>query len=132
MYLSKEAFMVKNILMVILILAIFSIASFANADTWTLIRDGKTYEMQISWDRETGRLTEGSYKGKYDDGSHFSGQMFVGRGRKVIYLVQKNAVNFYAVYSGIKIAHGTFEGKFFATSNSQEHTFKIIVEAARK
>jgi hypothetical protein len=51
---------------------------------------------------------------------------------KVICLVQKNAANFNAVYSGIKIAYGTFEGKFFATSNPQEHTFKIIVEAARK
>lgn len=95
-------------------------------------RKKETYEIHINWDRETGFFTEGSYKGKYDDGSHFSGQMFVGRGRKVIYLVQKNAADFYAVYSGIKIAYGTFEGKFFATSNPQEHTFKIVVEAARK
>jgi hypothetical protein len=124
--------MVKNILIVILISTICGLATSANADIWTLIRDGKTYEIQIDWDRETGLLTQGRYEGKYDDGSHFSGQMFVGRGRKIIYLVQKNTADFYAVYSGIKIAYGTFEGKFFATSNLQEHTFKIIVEAARK
>ncbi len=124
--------MVKNTLIVILFMANYSIAASASADTWTLIRDGKTYEIQITWDRETGSLTGGHYLGKSEDGSQFSGQMFTGRGRKVIYLVQRNAKGFYAVYSGIKTAYGTFEGKFYATSNNIEHKFKIIVEAARK
>jgi hypothetical protein len=124
--------MAKNTLIVLIFIASYGLAASASADTWTLIRDGKTYEIQITWNRETGHLTGGHYLGKSDDGSQFSGQMFTGRGRKIIYLVQRNAMDFYAVYSGIKTAYGTFEGKFYATSNTLEHTFKIIVEAARK